>query len=65
MATKMEEIKFMAREGKINFTGRKTTRIIYLAKYKCRIAVFRTFEFEKTSSAVTRPESYHRHLIDE
>lgn len=39
MAPKKEEIKFMAREGKINFMGRKTTRVIYLAKYKSRIAV--------------------------
>lgn len=39
MATKKEEIKFMAREGKINFMGRKMTRVIYLDKYECRIAV--------------------------
>lgn len=38
-ATKKEEIKFMAKEGKINFTGRKMIRVIYLDKYECRIAV--------------------------
>ena len=39
MATKKEEMKFKVREGKISFMGRKTTRVIYLAKYKSRIAV--------------------------
>lgn len=39
MATKKEEIKFMAKEGKINFTGRKMIRVIYLDKYEWRIAV--------------------------
>ena len=39
MATKKEEMKFKVREGKINFMGRKTTRVIYLSKYKSRIAV--------------------------
>lgn len=39
MVTKKEEMKFKVREGKINFMGRKTTRVIYLAKYKSRIAM--------------------------
>lgn len=39
MATKKEEIKFMARQEKINFMGRRMTRVIYLAKYKSRSAV--------------------------
>lgn len=39
MVTKKEEMKFKVREGKINFMGRNMTRVIYLAKYKPRIAM--------------------------
>lgn len=39
MATKKKEINFTGRDGKINFMGRKMTRVIYLAKHKSRIAV--------------------------
>lgn len=39
MVIKKKEIKFKAREGKINFMGRKMIRVIYLVKYKFRIVV--------------------------
>lgn len=67
MATKKKEIKFKAREGKINFMGRKMTRVIYLAKYKSRIAVLSSvlLNLRKPQELVIRPESYHRHLIYE
>lgn len=67
MATKKEEMKFKVREGKINFMGRKTTRVIYLAKYKSRIAVLSSalLNLWRPQVLVIRPESYHHHLIYE
>lgn len=66
MATK-NKIRFKLREGKINFMGRKRTRVIYLAKYKSRIAVLSSplLNLRKPQVLVIRPESYHHHLIYE
>lgn len=59
MATQKKESNFTGREGKINFMGRKMTRVIYLAKCKSRTAVLSSalLNLGETSRAVIRPES--------
>lgn len=67
MVTRKWKINFKLRKGKINFMGRKMTRVIYLAKYKSTIAVLSStlLNLRKSQVLVIRPESYHCHLIDE
>lgn len=65
MVSRKREIKFKVKEGKINFMGRKMIRVIYLAKYKSRIAVLSSalLNLRKSQVLVIRPESYHHQLI--
>lgn len=63
MVTKKWKIKFKERKRKINFMGRKMTTIIYLVKYKPKLAVLSSalLNLRKFQVLVIRPESYHCH----